>query len=120
MKHKYKLGDYVEYYKSYCKNEYEYEYMNKKQGFINAIEERMQEDGNVVLNYLIGDYIGSCGRYIVREEMIVGKLKAPKNQGKLEYLKAKVRENEAQIESLNDENEELRTEIEILEKEKKK
>lgn len=119
MTHKYKLGDYVEHYSSYYKNGDKTEYVDLRRGFVTCIEDRMLEDGSVVVRYSVGPYNGACG-YVVCEEAIVKKLKAPKNQSKIEYLKAKVRQNETQIETLNHERESLRREIEKLEEEQAK
>lgn len=119
MTHKYKLGDYIEYYTSYYRNGDKIEYMDPKQGFVNGIEDRMQEDGSVTVYYTVGAYIGAYG-YIVREGAIIGKTKTPKHKSKLEYMKAKIRCNEASIKRLSDENKTLRRGIEILEEEQTK
>lgn len=112
MKHKYKLGDYVEYYSAVCGTEY----TDKRKGFVNSIYEMMQENGSVDLRYSIGRYVGDRGGYVVCEEAIIGKLKEPKHKSELEYLKAKIMMNETRIKSLNDENKSLRKEIAKLEK----
>lgn len=116
MKHKYKLGDYVEYYTTTCKIGGKTEYINKRKGFINSIEEMILEDNSIVSRYSIGQYIGGYG-HIICEEAIIGKLETPKYKSKLEYLKTKVMVNEAQIKSLKDENKSLNREIAKLEKE---
>lgn len=116
MKHKYKLGNYVEYYAAQCGRGNKVEYADQRKGFVNAIEDALDEDGNVVVKYRIGPYIGSYEGHMVSEGAIIGELKAPKNTNRIEYLKSKISLNEWQIEYYKSENKSLRKEIAKLEK----
>ena len=112
MKHKYELGDYVEYKVSSVEDGIGY----TDEGFISSIEDRMQEDGDIATRYSIGPYIGSY-RHTVCEEFIIGKREVPKNKDVIEYMKAKISINESKIDLINDENRVLRKKIAMLEKE---
>lgn len=116
MTHKYKLGDYVKYYASIHKINGRIEYADVREGFVNRIEEGLNDNGEFILRYCIGLYIGATG-YIIREEMIICKLKAPKNKTKLEWMRMRVKCNDANINQLNEENKSLRKEISKLERE---
>lgn len=113
MRKKYRLGDYVEYYTMSCKNGDKIEYFYPQKGFVNGIEDRMQEDGTAVVRYTIGQYIGGYG-HVVCEDAIKGRVKAPENKSRLEYLKVQARRNKLQIDSLNCERRLLQKEIENL------
>lgn len=93
IKQKYNLKDYVQYYQSRDGNG---NLCNKQYGYITRVEYSVNIKGEIVLTYVIAEFIGCSSGYCVPQKAII-KRATPKvpNYGYREYLQhcIKVSEN---------------------------